>query len=348
MRRQQQQHVEGPGARRHRLAIGQQPPLARLQFEVVESDPVGGKAATGRVVMRPAWSRRPGAGVAARGRQSADDPSCAAVSPASPHHRTRKLPHGTPLSTRPRPATRWTPRLWRWHRLLAWLVALQVLAWVVGGALFAWLPFQAWVKSADSVARPSASLPAGWSQALARAEQQLATGVPVLSVASVPTAAGPAWQIRRAGGADVWLAADGQPLPAPDEAAVRAFARQLYRGSAALQAVQRLAQPPRRLGIVREAGDRADLWVVRFGDALATRIYVDARTGQFVAARNEAWVLYDFFWRLHVMDYDGGEDFNNPLLRVAALAALALVASGTALLALSLGRRRRRAVASAG
>jgi hypothetical protein len=58
-------------------------------------------------------------------------------------------------------------------------------------------------------------------------------------------------------------------------------------------------------------------------------------------------VLYDFFWRLHVMDYSAGEDFNNPVLRVAVLAALALVITGGALLVLSVRRRRRRAAVRA-
>ena len=68
-----------------------------------------------------------------------------------------------------------------WHRWLAWLaglawldwlnwlVALQVVAWVLGGLLFAWLPLQAWVKSADAVAKPQAALPAQWARALASA-----------------------------------------------------------------------------------------------------------------------------------------------------------------------------------
>ena len=239
----------------------------------------------------------------------------------------------------------WTPRLWRWHRWLAWLVALQVAAWVLGGALFAWLPFQAWVKSGDAVVKPVMQLPAGWVQGLARAVLPQA---PVLSVASVATASGPAWQIRHSGRADTWLRADGQPLSPPDEALARGFAQSLYRGPGRMAAAQRLTESPRRLGIVREAGTRADLWVVHFDDALATRIYIDARSGQFVAARNEAWVLYDFFWRLHVMDYSEGEDFNNALLRAAALAALALVFSGLGLLGMSLRRRWLRSARPVG
>ena len=108
--------------------------------------------------------------------------------------------------------------------------------------------------------------------------------------------------------------------------------------------MQRLQQVPARLGLVRELGARRDAWVARFDDALGTRLYFDGRSGELLAVRNEAWVWYDFFFRLHVMDYSEGEDFNNPLLRAAASAALLLVLTGLTLSALALRRawRQRR------
>lgn len=240
---------------------------------------------------------------------------------------------------------RWTPRFFRWHRWLAWLVGVQVAAWVLGGLVFAWLPFQAWVKAADAVGKPAAALASGWAQALAQARLGEA---PVTAVASVTTARGAAWQIKHAQGPDTWLGADGFRLLPPDEAAARAFAQSLYRGPGRLLATELLSESPRHLGIVREVGQRRGLWQVRFDDRLGTRIYVDGRSGQFVAARNDAWVLYDFFWRLLVMDYSEGEDFNNPLLRAASLAAMALVFTGAMLLALSLRRRLAARRTSAG
>jgi hypothetical protein len=240
--------------------------------------------------------------------------------------------------------TRWTPRFFRWHRWLAWLVALQVAAWVLGGLIFAWLPFQGWVKAGDAVAKPNAAMATDWAQAL---EGAALGDRPAASAASVPTARGMAWQVKHTQGPDTWLGAQGLALAPPDEAAVRLFAQRLYRGSGRLVTVQQLTQAPRDLGLVREAGLRTGLWRAGFDDALGTRIYFDGRTGQFVAARNDAWVLYDLFWRLHVMDYSDGEDFNNPLLRAASLAAVALVCTGSVLLALSLRRRCRRRTARA-
>jgi len=228
-------------------------------------------------------------------------------------------------------------RFFRWHRWLGYAVALQVLAWVAGGAVFAWLPFQGWVKAAEDVAKPAPSLGAGWAQ-------RLAVGLPadevLLSAHSVATARGTAWRLRLASG-ERWVDADGRALVPPDAAAVDAFARSLYRGTGRLADVQMVDTVPTRLGLVQELGGSRPVWRARFDDALQTRVYVDSRSGELLAARNEAWVWYDFFWRLHVMDYGGGEDFNNPLLRVAAPLALGLALTGLVMLVLALRRAWR-------
>lgn len=238
------------------------------------------------------------------------------------------------------PSKRLGPRFFRWHRWLAYLVALQVLAWVLGGLLFAWLPFQGWVKGKDWVDTPKPALPADWAPALARIAAASGGAAPQ-SISSVATVRGTAWRLRGASG-DTWWTATGEPLPAPDAATVTVFAQALYRGPGRLENVERLPEVPRRLGLVREVGAKKDVWRARFDDALQTRLYVDARGGELLAVRTEAWVLYDFFWRLHVMDYSEGEDFNNPLLRAASIAAAALVLTGSVLVTLSLARAWRR------
>ena len=244
----------------------------------------------------------------------------------------RKRPGSFPMSL--------TVRFFRWHRWVGYLVALQVLAWVLGGLLFAWLPFQPWVKGADAVGKPAQSLPADWAAVLASASPPLP---PALAVQSVATANGPAFRVRLAGG-ERWLSAAGGELPAPDAESIGRYARSLYRGGGALVGVQQLAQAPLRLLMVKELGERSNVWLASFDDALRTRLYFDGRSGELLAVRNEAWVVYDFFWRLHVMDYAGGEDFNNALLRAAAVAAVGLVVTGLVLSALALRRawRRRR------
>ncbi len=233
---------------------------------------------------------------------------------------------------------RLTAKFFRWHRWLGYLVALQVLAWVLGGLLFAWLPFQAWVKGGDVLTKPQQALPANWVEGLVHLPSDKGA---LLGLQSVATASGPALKLRYAQ-AEVWLSAAGGALPAADAKHVADYARSLYKGPGKLLEVTRLHEVPQRLGLVRELGERRDVWLARFDDRLQSRFYFDGRSGELLAARNEAWVIYDFFWRLHLMDYRGGEDFNNNLLRATALAALAFILTGLVLSALTIRRAWRR------
>lgn len=233
---------------------------------------------------------------------------------------------------------RWTPLLFRVHRWLSWLVGLQVVAWVVGGLVFAWLPFQPWVKGQAVAHPPALHLPADWA---ARAGEMLAkdVGPPPTELQAVMTARGPA---IRLGPPARWLRLDGDPWETPDAAAVAAFAGQLYHGEGRLADVRRLDQVPTRLGIVKELGTRRDVWQVRFDDGLGTSLYFDGPSGEYLTVRTTAWVWYDLFWRLHIMDYADGEDFNGRLLRGAAIGALGLTLAGVPLSALALRRATRR------
>ncbi|MDP1650861.1 MAG: hypothetical protein Q8M01_22065 [Rubrivivax sp.] len=232
----------------------------------------------------------------------------------------------------------------RIHRWLGWLVGVQVLIWVTGGVVFSLLPFQSWVKGGDTVKPPAVVLPPGWAERVAPALQSAARLGQVTAIAAVVTPQGPALRLSYADGHEpVIVPADGSTWTPPDEAALRRFAANLYQGRAAVTAVERVASVPRRLGIVAETGGRGDLWRLRFDDALATRVYLNGRSGEFVTSRNEAWVWYDFFWRLHIMDYADGEDFNGTLLRAASVAAWGLVSAGAVLALLALRRRWRAA-----
>lgn len=232
----------------------------------------------------------------------------------------------------------------RIHRWLGWLVGVQVLIWVAGGVVFSLVPFTSWVKGGDTVKPPAVVLPADWPSRTAPMLQAAALHGDVVAVTAVATPHGPGLRLGyRAGRPPVVVLADGSAWTAPDEAAVRRFAVGLYRGRGAVTAVERLSAVPLRLGIVAETGGRGDVWRVSFDDELATRIYLNGQTGEFLTSRNEAWVWYDFFWRLHIMDYAAGEDFNGTLLRTASVAAFALVIAGAILSALA-ARRRWRAL----
>lgn len=216
------------------------------------------------------------------------------------------------------------------HKWLALFVGLQVLIWVVGGTVFALLPFEAWVKSGERVVKsikPKAD-------------------APVRPLAEVAAAHAPLHSLELIGqGKTLYYrgtslegkkflidAATAKRVDPIDESTVRTLAAGMYAGTGTLRSVTLVERIERRMGLVDEMGGRVPAWRVTYDDRFSTRLYFDPASGEFLRARNDAWVLYDFFWRLHIMDYGGGEDFNNAFLRVLAPLALIFVLSGALLL----------------
>ena len=70
-------------------------------------------------------------------------------------------------------------------------------------------------------------------------------------------------------------------------------------------------------------------------------MYFDGPTGRYLTVRNDYWVVFDALWRLHIMDYSEGEDFNNWFLRLFSLLAIVFALSG-AVLSISALRRAIR------
>ena len=59
-----------------------------------------------------------------------------------------------------------------------------------------------------------------------------------------------------------------------------------------------------------------------------TAIYVSANRGVVTTRRNNQWRMFDFFWMLHTMDYQGRDNFNHWILKTVSIFGLATVLSG--------------------
>jgi uncharacterized iron-regulated membrane protein len=70
------------------------------------------------------------------------------------------------------------------------------------------------------------------------------------------------------------------------------------------------------------------VWQIQFDDPESTRLYVLAASGRVTARRTNIWRVYDFLWSLHIMDYGGRDNFNNPLVITAAFFGLILALTG--------------------
>lgn len=74
------------------------------------------------------------------------------------------------------------------------------------------------------------------------------------------------------------------------------------------------------------------VWQVNFDDVWGSSFYIDPVSGEFLKRRHTLWRVFDFFWMLHIMDYEARTDINNLLLRLFASLALLMGLSGTWLL----------------
>lgn len=71
---------------------------------------------------------------------------------------------------------------------------------------------------------------------------------------------------------------------------------------------------------------------IDFADDLNTRVYVDSASGQVVDHRNTQWVIADWAFKFHFMDYSGERSFNHLLIWAAGLFSLWFSLAGLILL----------------
>ena len=111
-----------------------------------------------------------------------------------------------------------------------------------------------------------------------------------------------------------------------DETLARAIAEHDFAPDAQIESAQLLADPP------SEYGPGGPVWQIVFADEGETRLYIDPDSGVVRGRRSDTWRLFDFFWKLHVMDYDDGADFNHPLLIGAAFLGVLVSMAGLVIL----------------
>lgn len=224
------------------------------------------------------------------------------------------------------------------HKWVALIVGVQVLFWVLGGLVMTAIPIER-VRSEHRVAE-AAPAPLELASVLAPAEAAARAGVAPVAAQLKSTPRGAVWTLTPAEGTPVVVsAATGAALPALDPDEARALARDAYRGDGRPVSARLLEAAP------QETGREGPLWRVDFDDAEKTTFYLAPDTGEVVTRRSDLWRFYDFFWRLHIMDWRTGDDFNHPLIVIATALTLSVVVTGFVLLWIRLARDFRGAQA---
>jgi len=236
------------------------------------------------------------------------------------------------------------------HRWLGLLMALQIIAWMVSGLWFSLFPIEEirgehLTRSAQplEIASFGALAPPA---ALQRALDQHFDGQGwVLSSAQWIRQEGQLyWRLsgESAGHSFTRLLSveDARVQPMLSAAAVERRAQWWLLSPALAEAVEWVGEDD---AVSEIRGRDMPLWRVRYAQPEALNLYLDPWTGEVVARRTDRWRVFDFFWMLHIMDFEEREDFNHPLLQIAAALGVIISLSGVLLWALTTRLFRRRA-----
>ena len=213
----------------------------------------------------------------------------------------------------------WQRRLRVWHRRLAVITAIQLLLWTVSGIYFAFVDITMVRGEPHRLAPPTESIdlakldfPVAFTSQIfikPRLPGELVVGV------TAPES-----------GLVKWYGTDGQPVtPLTAEQAVSAISSKTDITVDVTEWVITAAEA------AEYRGRQLPLWRAYSAENPSLRVYVDPRSGDIVAIRNLAWRAWDFFWMLHIMDYDDRDDIGTWLLKLFSLLALLTAIAGIAL-----------------
>lgn len=222
----------------------------------------------------------------------------------------------------------------RVHKWLALVVGVQAVLWALTGLYMTAIHID--IIHGDRFIRTPG--PAPFDLAALAAPGPLIAAVPgTTAVRLVRLLDRPAYIVEGSGAPALFDAHSGAKLAPLSEAMIRTVAASRYAGDDAIARVELLHEVPAEI-----RGRPAPVWRVEFDHWNKPTLYLSAHTGELLARRHELWRVFDFAWMLHIMDYEERENINNPLLRIATIAATLMALTGAALLFWNLPKRRRR------
>jgi uncharacterized iron-regulated membrane protein len=241
------------------------------------------------------------------------------------------------------------PIIRKLHRWLGLLMAVQIVAWMASGLYFAIFPIEV-IRGEHLTRKTQPPDPAAFrdlvpvATAWARVSAQLGPGASPEAI-SLATQDGRAFYrvSARLDGKRFTRLVDGRTGEVRD---------MLGEQAAVDVAVNSLLDPGdvERVQLVRQVGPGSEIrgrdlpvWRVDFSAPESLRLYIDPWTGEILARRTARWRLFDFLWMLHIMDFSERDDFNTPLLQIAAALGLIVALSGVVFWAMTArlpGRRR--------
>ena len=227
-------------------------------------------------------------------------------------------------------------------------MAIQIVAWMGSGLYFSLIPIQEirgehLTRSEAHPGKQQLGELAHPGRIQGLLDRHLEEGWELLGLQLVSVEGTAKWRVEVESGGQRQLrlvAADGsriEPRLSAEQAKIHA-GDWLKTPSPAesVEWIEELAQSPE----IR--GRDLPVWKVTFGEPDPVSLYIHPWTGELLARRTQQWRIFDFLWMLHIMDFDTRDNFNTPLLQVAAALGLAVTLGGVILWAVTTRLFRRR------
>lgn len=220
------------------------------------------------------------------------------------------------------------------HKWLGYLLGLQILAWLLGGLIMSAIPLEK--VHGKHLATRTLTNPFKSHDYIASIDDIVSQVTNPTKIIFTHFLSTPLITVTSAGSQQSFNGITGQPFKAPNRQQIIANAHAHLLINAQRVSAALLATGP------RESGYKTNIWQVKFNDTFNTTLYLSSDTGKVITVRSDIWRVFDFFWMLHIMDYDEREDFNNPLLISFAASSVFFSFTGFILLLQNIRFRTRK------
>jgi len=221
----------------------------------------------------------------------------------------------------------------RIHLWAGVILGIQVMLWMVSGVVMSWyhLDLVRGERNAPTVApvELKAETYASPGGVIAQVDGAYSVELKTFLRRAV-------YEVHGVNGAALFDAQSGARISPIEDDQARILARNGFVGAGEIATLELVDNPG---GEYRGSGPRP-VWRAQFNDKLHTRLYISPETGEIVRRRNDIWRFYDFFWMLHIMDYEARENFTAPWLKAFSLFGLSFATSGLIMIFFRQGRNQ--------
>lgn len=218
----------------------------------------------------------------------------------------------------------------RLHKWLGLIVGIQLVLWMASGFIMSYYPLDEvhgdhlWNKTARPDAIRADDISFGINDLMMRYGDGAVTTVRLFSRNGQS-----AYEIHLKDKTLYIDANNGEILTPITEQKAIAIARTAYRWTGHYKSIENVTDIE-QYGEIR--GRPLPIWKVNFDDDVNTSLYVSPDYARVTTARSDIWRQFDFFWMLHIMDYDTRDNFNSLLLILASSLGFFIALTGLILI----------------